>query len=432
MFINITQGSALIGLAAELGANDFTFGILIAIPFFGTLIQIPAAMIVNKSGKRKKFLLTYGLAARVMWILVGIVPYFIPMEPEWLTLWAIIFLVGISSVGGSFINVCFTPWLTDLLHIRIRGRWLATRDKIASVLGVAVGVATALVLDNVPGMTGYAIVFIVGGSLGVLDMLMYAGIKESQMIQSATQSVISVLKQIYRDKVFFRFMVFWTAWAFSANFGGAFIGRYALGPLNLSFLEVTLAGQVTAALITVAVISKWGRTIDHYGSKPVFTITCTVQAFIPLILLFARPDQVITFFLVNFIGAAFWSASNLACINMQMTCSPDEGRPAYIAVFTCITSLLGAFLGVFLGGAFLEWVPGFMEQVNFTINNSPPDRYKVIFVVSVCVRLITVIVFLPRIQNEKDSNIRELGRDFVDYFKMYSPRKIYRAIRGRR
>ena len=432
MFFNITQGSALVGLAKELGANDFTFGVLMAIPLFGAVIQIPAAMIVSRAGKRKKYMLSYGIISRFMWILIGFVPYVVPMSPGWMKLWSIVFLVGISSVGGSFINICFTPWLADLVPLRIRGRWIASRDRIASILGVVVGILTALVLDHTTGFTGYAIVFIVGGTFGVVDMLAFIGVKETPMVKSVTQGLFPIIKRIYNDKKFFRFMVFWTLWCFAVNFGGAFTIRYALGPLNLSFLEVTLAGQMTAAFVTVVVISKWGRTIDRYGSKPVLMIACTMHAINPLIMLFAKPEQVLTLFLLHLVGAAFWSASNLACVNLQMSCSPDDDRPTYIAIFSCVTSLVGAFFGVFLGGAFLEWLHVFVEQVNFTINGNPPDQYKMIFTVSVIFRLITVFIFLPRLQNDKDSGIRDLYEDFIDWLSQFDPRRIYRHIRRRR
>ncbi|MCL2056363.1 MAG: MFS transporter [Oscillospiraceae bacterium] len=414
IFFNMTQGSALTGFAGVLGANDFVFGVLMAIPLFGTLMQLPAAMIVSRAGKRKKFMMTYGVIARASWIVVGLVPYFVPIAPHWLRLWSVIFLVGISSLGGSFINVCFTPWLADLVPLHIRGRWISCRDRIISLIGVGVGIGTAAILDFMPGYNGYAVVFILGGVLGVADMLCFLGADETPMAKADDTKLIPVMKQACKDKRFFSFMMFWTAWAFATNFGGAFVMRYALGPMRLSFLEATLTGQVAAAVITVFVISGWGRVMDRYGSKPVLMISCFMGCLTPAILLFASPGVAVVFLLFNVIGATFWSAFNLAAVNMSMSCSPTDRRAAYIALFSCVTNLFGAFFGVLLGGAVLEWLPILLPPIS---TGGLPDQYKIVFILSIILRLLAVFLLIPKLQNDRESSIHELAADLKEWLK---------------
>lgn len=431
IFATITTGSSLAGYAGALGANDFVFGVLTAIPFIGTLMQLPASILVSKTGKRKKYLLTYGVVSRSMWIIVGLVPYFVPVSPDWLRLWSVIFLVCIASVGGSFINVSFTPWLADLVPIRIRGRWISCRDRIISVIGIAVGLLTALVLDNVPGYPGYTIVFVFGGVMGVLDMLAFLGVKEESGNTGNKLQFFTVLKQVVRDKPFFRFMLFWTAWCFTSNLGGPYINRYALGPLGLSFVEVTLFGQVAAALVTVLVISHWGRIIDHYGSKPTLWISCMVTALTPGILLFSTPGSPVTLLLYNVIGAAFWSAANLTATNMQLSCSPDKERPTYVAIFSCVASIAGAFCGVLIGGAVLQSLPGLLESANITWNGAAPDQYKIIFTICMITRLAVVLLLVPSLTNDRDSSMSELISDLRDRVRTLRSQLINAYLRSR-
>jgi MFS family permease len=408
IFGTITTGSSLTGYAGALGANDFVFGVLTAIPFIGTLMQIPASILVSKTGRRKRFLLTFGIVSRAMWIIVGLIPFFIPLEPTWLQLWSVIFLVCISSMGGSFINVSFNPWLADLVPIRIRGRWISCRDRIISVIGIAIGLGTALILDHVPGFPGYAIVFVFGGITGVMDMLAFIFVKEEPPKPSKGFNLPVVLKQIVNDKPFFRFMMFWTAWCFTANLSGPYINRYALGDLGLSFVQVTLFGQVAAALITVVVISRWGRLIDQYGSKPVLWISCVPGALTPLFFLFSVAGNPVTYFLHNVVGAAFWSASNLTATNMQLSYSPDEQRPTYIAIFSSVTSIAGAFCGVLLGGAMLQWLPGILASLDITVNGQPPDQYKILFTISCTLRLAIVLLMVPGLKNDREATTADL------------------------
>ena len=67
--------TAMIGLATELGANDMAFGVLSAIPQVAALLQLPFSVLVNRTHKRKKYMLTIGIFSRILWLLFGLIPY---------------------------------------------------------------------------------------------------------------------------------------------------------------------------------------------------------------------------------------------------------------------------------------------------------------------------------------------------------------------
>ncbi len=406
LFGTITTGATLTGYAGMLGANDFVFGVLTAMPFLGTIAQLPAAYIVSKTQKRKEYLLIYGITARLLWVIIGLVPLIIPEALPSLRLWSVIFLVGISSISSSFINVSFTSWLADLLPIRIRGRWLSGRDRIISVVGISIGLATAQILDSVSGFTGYVVVLVVGGIFGLIDMAFISKVPDVPIKKRPDIKFFGVLKSFFADKPFFRFTVFWTLWCFTANFAGPYINRYALGPLGLSFMQVTLYGQVAAALVTILLISKWGRVIDRYGSKPALWVSCLATSLVPGIMVFSQPGSFWSFLLYNAVGAAFWIASNLAAHNLLLSLSPPDQRPSYIAIFTCFNSIAGSFLGILLGGAFLEWMPDIFAAGAFW------DKYKVVFTIGVCTRLAATLVCMPGISNDSEASLDDMKSDF--------------------
>ena len=70
--------TAMIGLANQLQAGDFAFGLLNGIPQAAALLQIPFSLLVNRTHKRKKYLLTYGLFSRVLWLAFGFIPLMVP------------------------------------------------------------------------------------------------------------------------------------------------------------------------------------------------------------------------------------------------------------------------------------------------------------------------------------------------------------------
>jgi MFS family permease len=386
--------SSLTGYAGYLGAGDFVYGLLTAIPLAAALLQIPFATLVSRTQKRKKYMMTYGLFSRILWVIIGLIPLLIPSTNQELRLWTVILLIGVSSAFSSFINVCWMPWMADLVPIEIRGRWLSKRDGITSIASVTMGLIVAGILDKMTGFAGYTTVFVMSGILGMLDMLCFFFMEEVYKTPPVQLKLLPVLKQVLSNKPFFKFMLFWTAWSFTANMSGAYLARYALTEMDLSYMQFTLCSQVTAAAVTVLVVSHWGRLLDHFGSKPVLWCTCVVAALTPLFFLLSTPGSIWPTLLHNLIGAAFWSGANLAATSLQLSSSPDEQRPSYVAVFSCITSLFGAFIGILAGGAMLEGI-----HSSTTLNTWIPDRYKFMITISVLLRIACVFIIIPRLDN---------------------------------
>jgi MFS family permease len=397
----VTNGPALAGFAGALKANDLSFGLLSGIPFAATLLQIPFASLVSRTQKRKKYMLTLGLTSRLLWILVGLVPYFVPMDPVWLRLWSVIFLVGISSFGGAVINVSWFPWLSDLLPMRIRGRWFSLRDSINSLIGTLFGLLIAFLLDSIPGFPGYSLVFVLGGIFGTLDMASFVFVKEVYSQPPQKVKILPTFKKILQDKPFVRLTLFWTAWCFTANICGPYLNRYALDEMGLNFTQVTLSSQIASALTTFLVVSRWGRVFDRYGSKPVLWVSCIVAALTPGFFLFSVPGSFCPMLLHNVVGATFWSAANLVVTAMQLSHSPDDLRPSYIAVFSCMANLCGTFLGTLVGGVLIEGTRALVLEHGFDLFGLLADPYKVAVFVSCLTRLGIVLYFVSHMEDEK-------------------------------
>ena len=398
--------SSLTGYAGYLGAGDFVYGLLTAIPLAAALLQIPFATLVSRTQKRKKYMMTYGLFSRVLWIIIGLIPILIPASRAELRLWSVILLIGISSSFSSFINVSWMPWMADLVPIEIRGRWLSKRDGITSIASVTAGLIVAGILDRMPGSVGYMVVFVAAGVLGILDMICFLFMEEVYKTPPVQLKLIPVLKQVFNNKPFYKFMLFWTAWSFTANMSGSYLARYALTEMGLSYMQFTLCSQVTAAAITVLVVSHWGRFLDHFGSKPVLWCTCVVAALTPLFFLFSTYGSIWPTLLHNLIGAAFWSGANLAATSLQLSSSPDEQRPSYVAVFSCITSLFGSFLGILTGGIILEGI-----HSSPVLNSFLPDRYKFMIAISVILRVTCVFLLIPLLDNSSDYTLAGMFRE---------------------
>ena len=371
------------------------------------LLQIPFSFLVNRTHKRKKYLLTFGLISRALWLFFGMIPLFVPASPAWLRLYSLIFLVGISAALSSSINVCWFPWFSDLSPISIRGRWLSVRDTVTSVVSVGMGLVIAWLLDTLPPENRYIIIFLLGGAVGMMDMLSFGFCKE--VYHSAPQKlhIKPVLKSMVSDKPFLHFLIMWTAWCFTANMGGVYIVPYAMNVNGLSAMQITIFATIAASIATVLCISRWGKAMDRFGCKSVMLLTCIVASLTPAFYLLQTPGSIWPTLLHHFIGAAFWCGSNLAANSMQLSSSPDDLRPTYVAVFSCVTALAGGTLGSLTGGALLSlceangWFTGFF------------DRYKALFLLEVILRLTFVLIFVPKLSNDKDGTTRDLIKAMI-------------------
>jgi len=271
------------------------------------------------------------------------------------------------------------------------------------VASVVTGLVAAAFLDSVSGRIGYTVVFVIGGILGAADMVCYGFTDDIYTTPPAKLSIRPVIKSILKDKPFFRFIVFWTVWCFTANLGGGYLSRYALGEMGLTNMQYTLFAQVASALTTVLVIAQWGKMLDRFGNKPIMWVSCIATSLTQAFYLFSVPGSIWPTLLHNVVGAFFWSASNLAATNMQLSSSPDKERASYIAVFSCITSILGSFLGVMAGGVILDTI-----QNSEMLTKLIPDRYKFLVILGVSTRFLGVLLLLPGLDGTGCSTVKEM------------------------
>jgi len=394
--------TAMIGLANELHAGDLAFGVINGIPQAAALLQIPFSMLVNRTHQRKKYMLTLGIFSRALWLLFGLIPIVVPTNPAWLPLWTMIFLLGISSCCSAVINVCWLPWFSDLAPISIRGRWFSIRDMAVAACNLGFGLLVARLLDTLPLPDRYVIIFLLGGTLGILDMVCFGFCTEKYSAPPKKLHTGAVMKDILKNRPFCRLVLMWTAWCFTSNLAGPYLSRYSVNDMGLSFMQMTVFGTAAASIATVLIMSRWGKALNRFGCRSVMLVSTAATAFTDAFYLFSAPGAVWPVLLRNFLGALCWSGGNLAVNSMQLSASPDETRPSYIAVFACVTSLAGVALGTLVGGSLLE----ISESMNWF---SPDvDRFKVLIAAASALRLLVALVLVPPLENDRNGTPGQL------------------------
>lgn len=396
--------AAMVGLAGLLGAGDLEFGLLVAIPQIAAFLQIPFSILVNRTRRRKIYLLTLGLLSRFLWLLFGFAPLLSNMPDDKAPLYVLITLLGLSSACGAVINVTWFPWYSDLAPLKIRGRWLSYRDMLNNSLVLPFGLLVAWLLDVLGLETRFIVIFLVGGVLGCLDMLCFGFIREVPMPENAGISFRKTFSGVFHNKAFLRVTLMWTVWCFTANMSGAYLTPYAMNVMGLNFMQMTLFGTVAAAVSTVIMVPRWGRMLDRYGSRSVMLVSAIGASLTPIFFLLSTPGSIWPVLLHNLIGAFFWCGSNLAANSLQLFASPDTERSSYIAFFSCVTCLAGTAFGTMCGGFFLD------SCVRTGLFAGRFDRYMALILLSVILRFASVLLFVPRLQNENDETAANMLR----------------------
>lgn len=405
--------TAMIGLATQLGANDITFGILSAIPQVCGLLQLPFSVLVNRTHKRKKYMLTIGMFSRMLWLIFGLIPYIMPMSSQALQLWTIIFLMGISSCCGAVINVCWFPWFSDLTPVRVRGRVMSIRESILAAANVIIGLLVASLLDVLPDNSRYVIIFLIGGFVGMLDMLCFGMCEDVYTAPPRRDSMFKAVGNVLKNKPFMKLVIMWSAWSFTANLSGVYLNPYSMNEMGLTFMQIMIYSNIAAAMVSVFVMPRWGKMLDRFGSRNVLLVCCIVASTTPFFYLLSSPGNIWPTLLHNVIGAMFWCGANLTCSNMQLSYSPDDTRPTHIALFSCITALAGGTLGSLAGGGLLEaWNSSGMFTGGL-------DRYQALCILSVVLRLGFTLILVPRFARDNEAGpmdmLRHIARSAVPH-----------------
>ena len=289
------------------------------------------------------------------------------------------------------------PLVSDLAPITIRGRWLSIRDTLLAAVSLGFGLLVAHLLDTLPVENRYLIIFLIGGTLGILDMVCFGFCKEVYKTPPQKLHLRSVLSGMKSQRAFLRLTVMWTAWCFTSNLCAPYLSRYSVNEMGLSFLQMMLFSTAASSFITILIMPRWGIALDRFGCRSVMLVAGIAASLTDGFYLFSTPGNIWPVLLRNFVGAMFWCGSNLAATSMQLSTSPDDARPSYIAVFACVTSLLGTALGTLAGGGLME-----------AMQTAPIDRTKALIGISMVLRFSVAALLVPRLENDRDGTPRQL------------------------
>ena len=419
-FFSVINGPAITGFTRMLGANDFVYSVIMAMPVVGAIVQVFISYMMVNSGKRRPLFLIAGFVHRPIWFLIAFIPFFLNPDKTKAGIIVITILIAISSVANSVVGMAFNSWMGALVPSEIKGRFFSRRTMIYTITGGIGALLCGLLLDRIQGFNGYALVFVVAAVLGTADIVIFFWVKDPPMELSAEKQAFGKLFiEPFRDRNYLKYMLFIAFWYFSVNLSSPFFNVFMIEELKMNFLIISLFTQVTANLITIFSIRFWGKLTDRYGSKPVMQLCCIFLFSIPLIWLFVTPETTWVVMIINIFTGLFWPGFEMTSMNQSIWLAPEKNRSIYIANYSLVVMLIGTAAAYLLGGAFMQFTSSVIPAEGISVAGELKfGRYQLLYTISGLFRLL-VLWFGFRTYDEKgSSSLKKMLSDFRAAFKL--------------
>lgn len=375
--------------AVFLKASDSMVGLLGTVPvFLGTCMQLLAPGLLDRGTPRKRIVVPGAVLQALSWLPM-IAALWTP--PPWNG--ALLFGGFVLYYATFHLTIpAWISWMGDLVPAEARGRYFSRRN--------AGCVAVQLVATGVGGWglwvfqhggrerEGFALVF--GASLAARLLSSYWLARQWEPGPAAHRAGEPFsLIQFYRrlpTSNFARFALFVGCMNASAHFAGSVFDVYLLRSLRFTIAEYSL---VMAVLVLMQVPSAlfWGRIIDRGGARAVLVLNSVGIALIPL--LWMVHTSVAWGCVVQCVAGFSWAGFNLAVGTFLLDAVTVPQR-ARCAAYLNLTTNAGVLLGGIGGATFIPFAPDRVGPLTL------PYAYWSMLGISFLLRLLTMVVFLPR------------------------------------
>jgi MFS family permease len=418
VWANALAGAPLTVFATQLGTTNFEFGLLAAMPFLAALLSLPASVLADRSGQRKRLFFIGLYPNRLLWIAVALLPPWIlthgGRHGSVLAVLVFLSLIFIINIGQAFGSPGWNSWMADIVPERVRGRYFARRRQWAIPSAIVAAVVSGYVLDHYRTadsatlLTVCSSIFIIAALFGAMDIATFHSVPHA-VRRAPPAPILRTLVRPLKNRRFVWFSlgasILWFAVAGQAQF----VNKYLVDQLKLQSMEVQAIVLVGPLLAQLVVLSIWGRTIDRFGKKPAMMIATLGLVPVGLGWIFCGGEHIWLAYTLAIVGSVLWTGVDVANFNLVIELSGTDaegksGGTAYTAVNSVIVNIAGCLGGLFYGSIaeklqLRTWDWGLGRPVNY---------YDVIFIVSAGLRLIAVLPMLRMKEPEAEPTLEAL------------------------
>jgi MFS family permease len=424
-------GTALPELSKILGAPQFFFGLLGAAPFLAAIPQLPVSWLVERTGKRKWLFIEYCAAHRLLFLLIGAIPFVLPSSWHTVRLGALVTVYCGSFFLSGVAGPTWNGWMSDLIPNRIRGRYWAFRRRVGLVTQMLAALAAGWFIDYSEGTRlgmagGIGVVFAAAAVFGTIDVLTFVFIPEiPKRISQIKTTWGDLIRSPLADRSFRQLMTYWFLLNFTnAGIIGTFFQRNLREVVQMRNSWVNFVLVVSPCIGWYAAVKWWGCARDRWGNRPILVLASAAIVINPLIWCVIRPDWAWIGLLVPLWGGAVWAGIDMALSSAVLSFGDGGKSSSYVAV-QAIISGIGGIAGPLVAGLIGQFLGDWQIQIgSFTFVS-----YHLLFVLGAGMQALTVPLAL-RIEEPRARSTREVLRHLygnvtaVTQALTYIPRRV--------
>jgi MFS family permease len=430
VWVTATSGAPLTLFAQGLRASNFEFGVLSSLPYLASLISMPAGLMTDRTGARKRIFLWGLYAQRLLWFPIAILPVWMirhygpPAAQSAMLLFLL--LMFLMHAGQAVGGPAWVSWMADIVPERSRGKYFGRRRQWGMSAGIVAAVVAGYLLDrlsrggqaapsNMQVLNTCAGIFVVAALFGLIDIHLFQYVPEVRARTSTRDRLLEHFKKPLRDPQFLWFGGFVATLMFAVSFMGQFLTLYMIDKLKITSTQTQLMLLVVPMVAQMLVFGLWGAAVDRMGKKPVLALASLGLVPVGFGWCLMSGGNIWLGYLLSAAGAALWAGVESANFNLvlEFSGSKDEqtagSGTSYVAVNSVIINVAG-FLGSICAGAIAQALRSWSWDLHGFGGLRPITYFEILFALSGILRLLSVAIFLPHIHEPEARPAREALR----------------------
>lgn len=375
MIVCAPQAIFNVFVSNALGATSAQLGLLVGILSFASVFQLTSILIYRRMHRRKAFWIVTSAVHRLNGPVLAVVAFAVANGADRQTAISVVFAAMIVSWILTNISASgWWSWMADLVPIGVRARFFGRRSAVAQIVNVVSFFLTTVALDSASGparFNVYAVVFLVAGIGGVVDILLHVFIPEPtraganarhdaghELSAAPSDPALLGFFAPVRDRNFLRFSVITGLVLFSINVSAPFFAPYVTNPATVGAPNTWLGIMFVISQTTwIAVSPGWGTIMDRFGRKPAVMIGLLFTVSWLGYLVVSPGNYVVLLPIIAMVGGvlapAFWDGIN----QLMLSLTKESERLTYIAWYWTIIGVVSAG-GSLVGGALDDFFRG--------------------------------------------------------------------------